>query len=794
MGNAVLVSIISFLIVLGITPKLIRFAHKRGFLDHPTSYKLHQRPTPLLGGVAVYSGFITSFLLGICLLGISLDGTLVGIILVSLVLLLLGLWDDKSGLSPSHKLFGQILASLLFIFLSQKVILLSSGFLDSLVLLLWIVGLINAVNFLDNMDGLCGGITIIHCVAFSAIGALTGQMVVVLISLCLAGATFAFLRYNFHPAKIFLGDAGSMVYGFLLASMGVLFAQKNSSPHFLLVPILILSYPIFDVTFVTFSRLREGRKVYIGGKDHSSHRMVKMGIKPQHAIWSIYLICLGSGSLAVLVYFFFDSPVKMLIAVFVWLILVIFGVHLQRNFVNIRERLLFILSDTLMINLAFLFFFWVKFHSGLFPGQWDIPLSEFVAPAIWITIFWLNLFAVMGLYEIPGDSRHRDDLKGIVKATAAGIILFLIVTLDPSYLQIKSWILILIYGLSLIIGLGLGRGLFAYLVRRVNFLGASSRKGIIVGTGPRARRLFEDLSGNPEWGYRVVGFVQESPAHTRPNPSDSVDRLPKEILGGIEDLDEIVREGRVQDVLIGVEPEWEGSLQEIMNSVHNLEVSFKIASDSGDLTRGYQTAPLRSKSLLRIFPSHMRSWEWLLKRLFDGTVSLAVLTAFLPLWLLTALVIRLTYNATALVRQKYSGKSGREIELYKFRVSKEIGAEGALLPEKTPPGWLGRILRDSGLERIPLLINVLKGEMSIVGPEPLSTETYRKLSTDLPLLPRRLNVKPGLLSLAKIEGRLRDYTKAAKDYLRDDLFYVENMSLLLDLRIVVIGAASFFRK
>lgn len=343
-----------------------------------------------------------------------------GVFLGSFALLLLGLWDDKKKLSPSHKFFGQVLASLLFIIFSQRVIISTHSALDAFILLLWIVGLINALNFLDNMDGLCGGITFIHCMAFLVIGVLNQQTMVILISLSLAGAILAFLRYNFHPAKIFLGDAGSMLNGFLLACMGALFAQKNSSPNTLLVPILILSYPIFDITFVTFTRLREGRKFYQGGKDHSTHRMVKMGIKQQHTIWSIYLVCLVLGALAVLVYLFFDSPSKMLICVSVWLVLTIFGVHLQRNFVSIKEKFTLIASDTVTINLAFLFFFWVKFRSGLFINSWTIPLSEYLVPAIWITIFWLNLFAILGLYEVSGDQRLKGEMKGILKAGGGG--------------------------------------------------------------------------------------------------------------------------------------------------------------------------------------------------------------------------------------------------------------------------------------------------------------------------------------------------------------------------------------
>ncbi|UCB51982.1 MAG: sugar transferase [Candidatus Zixiibacteriota bacterium] len=764
------------------------------YMDYPSALKVHTSPTPLLGGLAVFIGFSAALTLTLGFFDLPFSSDLLGVFVGGTLVVCLGLVDDKRGLSPSHKLLGQAIVALVFLALSHNARILTGSNWDTLILAFWIVGLMNAVNFLDAMDGLCAGISFISASAFLAIAIFSHQVTSAFVALALMGGLLGFLRYNWSPAKIFLGDAGSMFNGFILACLGILFARENPSYSSLLVPILILSYPIFDISFVTLVRLREGRKVYVGDYNNSPRRIASLGMQNKKVVLWIYLICFLLGSLAIFVYFFFDSPVKMLIAVFVWLTLVIFGVHLQRNFVNIREKLFLILSDTVMINLVFLLFFWVKFQSGLFGRQWNIPLSEYVAPAVWITIFWLNLFAIMGLYEIPGDSRHRDAWKGIVKANAVGIIVFLILTFDPSYLQIKSWILLLIYGLSLIIALGLGRDLITHLVRRYNFLGASLRKGIIVGTGHSARRLFEDLSAIPEYGYRVIGFVREETAHSGPNPSDSVEGLPGRILGGIQDLDELVREKGVQDILIAVEPDWKGSLEEVMNSVPNLEVSFKIASDSGDLMKGYQTVPLRLRLLLRIFPSHMRSWEWLLKRLFDGTISLAILVAFLPLWILIGLLIRLTLNASAFVRQTHLGKSGREIRLYKFRVSEEVGAENATQPEKTPSRRLGRILRRTGLEKVPLLVNVLRGGMSLIGPEPLSPETFRKLSTDLPLLPKRLNVKPGLFSLAKIRGRFKSYTEAARDHLQDDLFYVENMSLLLDLRILIGGVISVFRR
>ncbi len=785
----------ALIVVLIVTPISIKLAKRSGFLDYPSALKIHASPTPLLGGLAVFIGFSAALLLGLALFDLSFNADVVGILVGGSVVVGFGLVDDKKGLSPSYKLLGQIIAAISFLILSHNAKILTGSSWDILILILWIVGLTNAVNFLDAMDGLCAGISLIAVSVFLFIALFSQQIHSALLALALMGGLWGFLRYNWPPARIFLGDAGSMFNGFILACLGILFAKGNASYSSLLVPVLILSYPIFDISFVTMVRLREGRKVYVGDYNNSPRRIANLGMQNRKVVLWIYLFCFLLGVLGVLVYFFFDSPVKMLIAVFVWLVLVIFGVHLQRNFVNIREKLVLIFSDIIMINAVFLFFFWLKFHSGLFPNQWVIPLSEYVAPAIWITIFWLNLFAVFGLYEVTGDSRYKDEMKGIAKATAGGIILFLILTLDPSYLHIKSWILLLIYSLTLSFALGLGRGLCTYLIRKFKFLGVSVRKGIIVGTRQNARDLYERLSANPEYGYQVVGFVEEVRPEPEADSSDCFLESSGKILGKIQDLDEIARENKIQDILIAVEPDWKGSLQKIMDSVHNLEVSFKIVPDLADLKRGYQTTPLRSKFLLRILPSHMRSWEWLLKRLFDGLVSVMLLLVFLPLWIIIALLNRFTFKAFPLVRQKRVGKTARSLELYKFRVFKhESAGEKKDQHLRIPCTRLGRFLRNSGLEKVPIFINILRGEMSLVGPEPLPSETYENLSTNLPLLSKRLNVKPGLFSLAKIKGRFEDYAEGAKDHLRDDLFYMEKMSLFLDLKILVGGVASLLRK
>lgn len=772
------------------TPRFIKVARKLDFLDYPSALKIHSRPTPLLGGLAVLVGFWLGLVLAFLVFALPLNADTLGLLVGGSVVVAFGLVDDKRGISPSYKLVGQIIAAALFLVISQNTKILTGSGWDILILMFWIVGLMNAVNFLDAMDGLCAGISFISAGAFLVIAIFNHQTQSIILALALMGSLLGFLRYNWTPAKIFLGDAGSMFNGFVLACLGILFARENPSYSSLLVPIMILSYPIFDISFVTLIRLREGRKVYVGDYNNSPRRIASLGMQNTKVVLWIYLFCLLLGSLGVLFHFYFDSPVRMLVSVFVWLFLVIFGVHLQRNFVNIREKLVLVFSDVLMINAAFLFFFWVKFYSGLFATRLAIPLSEYVAPVIWITVFWINLFAVLGLYEVPGDSRFRDEAKGTAKAVALGVILFLILTLDPAYLFVKSWVLLLVYSLSLIAGVVSGRGLFAYLARKLDFLGLSMRKAAIVGTGRNARNLLEKLSGNPAYGYKVVGFVGEGAGNAVFDSSPQAIRM----LGGIDDLDEVARAKGVQDVLIAVEPDWNGSLQEIMNSVHNLEVSFKVVSGLGDLTRGYHTVPLRSPFLCRILPSQMRSWEWLIKRIFDGLISLVVLILFSPLWMAIALLISLKFKAAPVVKLRYAGRMRRNLELFGFRVAGNSSENHATKQAsgKRLPG-LGQFLKKTGLEKAPLLINVLKGQMSLVGPEPMPRETFENLSNSLPLLPKRFNVKPGLLSLAKVRSGNKDYAETPEEHLRDDLYYLENMSLLLDLRIIIRGIVSIFR-
>ncbi|MCK4547447.1 MAG: undecaprenyl/decaprenyl-phosphate alpha-N-acetylglucosaminyl 1-phosphate transferase [Candidatus Eisenbacteria sp.] len=284
---------VAFFVVLLTTP-LVRFlARKTGFVDVPSQRKAHRRPTPLLGGLSVLVGFLGAMAMGMYLLREPITPRLLGFLGGGLLVFLIGLVDDRVGLSPTTKLCGQLAAGLLLLFAGNTNGLITNGWMDISLSLLWVVGLINAFNFLDNMDGISSGITFIASCAFLVICVFHGQMMTAVLAAAAAGASLAFLRFNFNPASIFLGDAGAMFMGYVMASVGLMSTWHQSSHLFMLVPVLILGYPIFDISLVTMTRWLDGRGICEPGKDHSSHRLASLIASPRGSVWIIYGLCAG---------------------------------------------------------------------------------------------------------------------------------------------------------------------------------------------------------------------------------------------------------------------------------------------------------------------------------------------------------------------------------------------------------------------------------------------------------------------------------------------------------------------
>jgi UDP-GlcNAc:undecaprenyl-phosphate GlcNAc-1-phosphate transferase len=294
--------ILSFLAAFVVTPLIGRVATHTGFIDQPKPHKMHVRPMPLLGGLAIYLA------LCVALFRVDFSTEFVPMLAVAVgatMLMLVGLWDDRRGIAPRIKLLAQIGAALLVTLAGVRVELTAWPVVNILISLFWFVGITNAINLMDNMDGLAAGTSAVSALFFTVLAASAGQGLVASLAAAVTGASLGFLYYNISPAMIFMGDTGSLLLGFLLAVIGVKYTP-SALPlgSTWMVPIVVMGLAIFDTTLVTFSRLRSRRPVSSGGTDHTSHRLARLGLGIHRAVFTMYL---AAGILGVLAVFMTHS-------------------------------------------------------------------------------------------------------------------------------------------------------------------------------------------------------------------------------------------------------------------------------------------------------------------------------------------------------------------------------------------------------------------------------------------------------------------------------------------------------
>lgn len=297
-----------------ITPVVRRFAIRRGFVAGASSDRWHSEPTPYLGGVAIFLAFAATLVVGFALISpaglvapelwpddlgwrpLAALGAAGGLMFIA------GLWDDVRPLGPAAKLLAQLTAGAILV--SGGVMVRLFGFVpvDVVVSLLWFVGITNAMNLLDNMDGLAAGIAAIAATFLGVVFVIDGLAPFALMAFTLAGAALGFLRHNAHPARIFMGDSGSLFLGVFLAGLALAPAPGLSRGLFsvLAIPLLVLAIPILDTTLVTAGRIAEGRPIARGGRDHASHRLVALGLPEREAVRVLWMLALAGGVLGVL--------------------------------------------------------------------------------------------------------------------------------------------------------------------------------------------------------------------------------------------------------------------------------------------------------------------------------------------------------------------------------------------------------------------------------------------------------------------------------------------------------------
>jgi len=450
------------------------------------------------------------------------------------------------------------------------------------------------------------------------------------------------------------------------------------------------------------------------------------------------------------------------------------------------ETIILLILDGLMVNLAWALYYEFRVSSELFVN----PIQPmFWEPMLAIGVFWLFMFSFFGLYRPWYAESRFDELVTLLKTVTAGVVLlFFLIFVDDSISEDPSTsrLLILAYWTILLTLLSFGRLLYRTVLKRMTLAGVLHRNTVIVGTFQQSRELYDQVLEYPLLGFNVIGYVSTE------DFSEST-RVPH--LGTSDDLESIIREKNVEEVLVALPSSDHDRLVDVIGKCSGANVKVKIRPDMYDIISGQaRTNQIYGFPLIEITPQLMQPWERIIKRLMDIAVSLLILAAGLPFWLLVALLIKLTSKGPVFYMQERVGKNGRVFRMVKFRSMRqdaEVGS-GPIWADKDDPRvtGIGRILRRTHLDEVPQFLNILEGSMSLVGPRPERPFFVEQFVKEIPLYRRRLNVRPGLTGWAQVKHRYDASVEDVRLKLRFDLYYIENLSLRMDIKILI---HTFFR-
>ncbi|HSI88592.1 MAG TPA: hypothetical protein VK918_06020 [Pyrinomonadaceae bacterium] len=525
--NPFAVGAISLILAAVLTYAVREAARRYGYVATPRSDRWHKRPTAMFGGIAI---FVTTLILYAALVPKSPE-TIV-LIAMSSVLFIVGLVDDILNIKPYQKLIGQLIGASLLIAAGARLPLTGYELIDTWLTVFWLIGITNAVNLLDNMDGLAAGIAVIAALSLAVGLYVNGQMAEAVLVSIFIGALLGFLVFNFNPASIFMGDCGSMFVGFFLAGSVLLSdtgGRSRSVLSIMAVPVLILFVPIFDTTLVTVLRKLWGRKASQGGRDHTSHRLVALGLSERSAVLMIYAFALAAGTLALLVSRLNTFQSLALIAGFT-IVLSLIGVFLSKVKVydereedlavsnnavfaflvdvSYKRRIFEVFLDAWLITLSYYAAYVLLFGAFERSGNWDL----FVKTLPLLIVLKLFAFLAVGVYRGLWRYTSIGDLitfgKGVILGSAFSVVAVLLLYRFQNF----SRAVFVLDGIILLFAL-VGSRLAFRLIREVLPIAGSGggRRVLIYGAGDGGEMVLRELRNNPEWNYLPVGFVDNDP-------------------------------------------------------------------------------------------------------------------------------------------------------------------------------------------------------------------------------------------------------------------------------------------
>ena len=573
----------SFALALILTPLVRAFARRFNFIAAPKSDRWHKKPTAMLGGAVVWLSVMISY-------AFFISGTTYGkfIILASTFLFLVGLVDDLLHIKPYQKLIGQVMGAAYVVYYGLSLPWTGSQLLNMALAIFWLIGITNAINLLDNMDGLAAGIAVIAAGFLALSFVNTGQYSEALVTLIFAGALLGFLVYNSNPASIFMGDCGSMFIGFFLASSALINVSGGRSRSFLpvlAVPILVLFIPIFDTTFVTVLRKLSGRSASVGGRDHTSHRLVALGMSERRAVLMLYGFAALSGVLAILVQRARLDVSLAAIAGFT-ILLTLLGVYLagvkvydqSEEAMALREKPLYtflvdvsykrrifeVLLDVVLVILSY----WGAYAINFPPSSpaWNLfmrtlPVLVFVK---------MSVFLVMGVYRGLWRYTGMSDMVVFAKAIAVSSVASVLMVLFVFRFEGFSRTVFAIDAVLMFLFLAGSRMAFRLFRQVLPAVGTrNGRRVLIYGAGDGGELLLRELRNNRELNLSPIGFLDDDPSKS----GKVIHGL--RVFGGNGDLASVCTQHEIDEIVISSLKMTSERIQEVLDACQESQIAVR---------------------------------------------------------------------------------------------------------------------------------------------------------------------------------------------------------------------------
>jgi len=522
--------LLSFAVSVAVVPLCRATAVRFGYVAKPREDRWHRRPVALLGGVGI----------GLTLLVMSLASdaaTQIPVLVIcSLLMFGVGLVDDVITLKPSTKLVAQIALASVLLFFNYRLNWFESMTLDMACTLVWVVGLTNAFNLLDNMDGLCAGVALIAATSL-ALGLLqtatvdVGAPAEVRLLVILIGATGGFLVYNFHPASIFMGDSGSLLLGFTISAATLTTQSDNlARPDVISIvaaPVLVLLIPIFDTTLVTMSRLLSGRSAAQGGRDHSSHRLVAIGLSERNAVGVLWLLAAMGGTIGVWLDYLHQEWAALAAAVFV-ILMVLFAVYLFSIRVYAegdtrleegaltpllvdlvyKRRVAEVVLDLIITSACYYGAYRLRFED---PEDFMKNFGNFTSSFPLVVGVQMVAFFAVGIYR--GVWRHfgMNDALVITRGIFFGAVVSQLFILYVYRFFSYSRTVFAIYAVLLLISMTLARASLRLAGEFIQRQRQSGRRVAIYGADDGGTLALSQLARRADEFLRILGFVDDDP-------------------------------------------------------------------------------------------------------------------------------------------------------------------------------------------------------------------------------------------------------------------------------------------